>query len=87
MHKKGLIGRVAIALGSQADTVKDTTGISINNKNRLVGTIKYYGIGGLLSNTMNGKQLLAEVVNIISQQLIKIIIIALSKPVSQGLKL
>jgi len=87
MHKKGLISSVATGLGSQADTAKDATGISINNKDGLAGTIEYYGIGGLLANTMDGKQLPAEVINIIGKQPIKVILIAVPQPVSQGLKL
>jgi len=87
VHEKGLIGSVAIGLGSQTDTVNDATGISIDNKDWLIGTIQYYRIGGLLANTMDGKQLLAEVINLSSKQLIKVVFIAVSKPVSQGLKL
>jgi hypothetical protein len=87
VHKKGLISSVATGLGGQTDTVDYTPGISINNKNGLVSAIKYYGIGGLRADTMNGKQLLAEVINTISPQLIKVIAVALSQPVGQGLEL
>jgi len=76
-----------MALRGQTDTVDDAAGISINNKNGLVGTIKYYGIGCLLSNTMNGKQLPAEVVNFTNPQLIKVIITAIAQPMGKGLKL
>ena len=55
IHKKRLIGSIAITSWRQADTVDDATSISINNKNRLISRIQYYGIGCFLSNTPDRK--------------------------------
>ena len=87
MHKKGLISSVAITVRSQTNAVDNAAGISINNKDWLIGSIQYYGIGCLLSNAVNGKKLLAEIVNITGKQLIKVVIEVSFKPVGKGLKL
>ncbi len=78
IHKKGLIGSIAITGWRQPDTVDDATGISINNKDWLVGSIKDYGIGCLSSYTVDRKKPLAEVVSITDKQFIEVIIIVFS---------
>jgi len=67
IHKKGLIGSIAITSWRQADAVDDATSISINNKNWLIGRIQYYGIGRLLSDAVDGKKLLAKLVSTIGK--------------------
>ena len=67
MHKEVLVGCVAITFWCQTDTIHNTAGISIDNKDWFVGSIQYYGISCLQPNAMDGEKLLAKQVNIISK--------------------
>jgi hypothetical protein len=86
IHKKGLIGTVTVAIRGQASAVDNAPGIGIDNKNWLPGSIQDYGIGGFLSNAMNGKKLLPEAVSIVSKELVKVIIVVFAQPVSERLE-
>jgi hypothetical protein len=87
LHKKGLISSIAISRWCQTNTVDDAPSVSIDNKNGLVGSIQDYGISRLLPDAVDGKELLAEVLNFMGKELVKVVIIALSEPVGEGLKL
>jgi len=87
IHKKGLIGGIAIIIRCPPDTVDDATSISVNNKNWLISRIQYYGISCLLSNTIDRKKLLAKLVSINGKQLTQVVMAVFSQPVSQGLEL
>ena len=87
IHKKSLIGSIAITSWRQADTVDDATSISINNENRLISRIQYYGIGSLLSNTIDRKKLLAKLLSANGKQPAQLIMAVFTEPVSQRLEL
>jgi len=87
IHKERLVGSIAIATRCQTNAVDYAPSISINNKNWLARSIQYYGVGGLLANAMDGKKLLAEIVNIIGKKPIKVVVKVFAKPVSKGLEL
>ena len=87
IHKELLVGSIAIVIRSQTNTVDDTTGISVNNKNRLAGSIQYYGVSRLLSNAVNGKKLLAEMLSVIGKQFTEAVVIMSAKPVREGFEL
>ncbi len=87
IHKERLVGSIAIVIRSQTNAVDDTPGISVNNKNWLVGSIQYYGVSRLLPNAMDGKKLLAELLSIIGKQFTKAVVIMFAKPVSEGFEL
>ena len=70
VHKKSLIGGITIIRRVQPDTIDDTTSIGINNKNRLICRIQYYGIGRLLPNAPDRKKLLAKRLDIIGKEFI-----------------
>jgi len=86
-HKQGLIGRIALAIRCQAETVDDATGISVNNENRLISRIKQYRIGGLLANAPDRKKLLAKPSGTVSKQFIQVILAVFAEKVSQSLEL
>ena len=87
LHKKRLIGTVATIIRCQTDAVDDALSISVNNKNRLVSRIEYYGIGGLLSNTVDRKKLPTELVRATGKELTQVVIIVFPQPVNQSLEL
>ena len=87
IHKKGLIGSIAITSWRQADAVDDATSISVDNENRLIGRIQYYGIGSLLSNTIDRKKLLAKLLSTNGKQPAQVIMAVFTEPVSQRLEL
>jgi hypothetical protein len=87
IHKKGLIGSVAITGRYQTNTVNDATSISVDNKNWLISRIQYYGIGSLLPNTVDREKLLAKLVRTNGKQPAEVIMTVFPQPVSQRLEL
>ena len=87
IHKQGLIGCIAPAIRCQADAVDNATGISVNNKDRLISRIKQYRIGGLLSNAPDGKKLLAKLVSTAGKKFTQVILAVFTEKASQSLEL
>jgi hypothetical protein len=82
VHKKSLISSIAITIRRQTDAVDDATRISINNKNRFISRIQYYGIGCLQTNTIDGKELLAKLLSTFGKQFAEVITAVFSQPLN-----
>ena len=63
-HKKGLIDSITAIMCRQTDATDNAASIGVNNKDWFIGSIKNNGIGCLRSNTVDGQELLAHIVNI-----------------------
>ena len=80
MAKKILISGVASGWWHQSETAGNTAGVGINYKYGFAGSIKDYSISCLWPDATNGKELAAEGINIIGEQIVQAVIIFFTEP-------
>ena len=78
---------VAIAIRGNTDAARNAARVGINDKDRLIGGIEYYRIGGLFADAVDGKKLLAKVRDVAGKQLIEVVGVVFFQPVGKGLEL
>jgi len=66
-HKKLLVSGVAFTIVSQPRTTQKAACVGINNENRLIAGIKYYGVGGFLADAVDTEEMLPQPADILSK--------------------